>query len=143
MLIKYDQKSIATATETKFLGLIIDDTLPWNQHIDYIISKLSVACYAIRNIKYIVSIETLRLIYFAHVHSIMSYGIIFWGSSSKGQKVFIMQKRTVRVITNTRPRDSCKEVFKRMKIMTLHSQYIYALLLFVINNKNVFKNNSE
>jgi hypothetical protein len=27
--------------------------------------------------------------------------------------------------------------------MTLYSQYIYALLLFVINNKNLFKNNSE
>jgi hypothetical protein len=27
--------------------------------------------------------------------------------------------------------------------MTLYSQYMYALLLFVINNKNLFKNNSE
>jgi hypothetical protein len=32
VVIKYDQKSIATATETKFLDLIIDDTLSWNQH---------------------------------------------------------------------------------------------------------------
>jgi hypothetical protein len=42
-----------------------------------------------------------------------------------------------------RPRDSCRENFKRMKIRTLYSQCIYALLLFVINNKNLFKNNSE
>jgi hypothetical protein len=27
--------------------------------------------------------------------------------------------------------------------MTLYSQYIYALLLFVTNNKNLFENNSE
>jgi hypothetical protein len=24
--------------------------------------------------------ETLRMVYFAHIHSIMSYGIIFWGN---------------------------------------------------------------
>jgi hypothetical protein len=30
-----------------------------------------------------------------------------------------------------------------MKIMTLYSQYIYALLLFVTNNKNLFENNGE
>jgi hypothetical protein len=75
-LITYDQKSTTTDTETKFLGLIIDGGLSWNQHIDYIINKLPVAYYAIRNIKYTVTIKTLRLIYFAHVHSIMSYGII-------------------------------------------------------------------
>jgi hypothetical protein len=105
MVIKYDQKSIATDTETKFLGLIIDDTLSWNQHIYYIINKLSAACYAIRNIKYTVMIETLRLIYFARVHSVVSHGIMFWGSASLAQKVFIMQKRIIRVITTIRPRD--------------------------------------
>jgi hypothetical protein len=56
-------------------------TLSWSQHIYYIINKLSVACYAIRNIKYTVTIEMpLRLIYFAHVH-----GIIFRGSASLAQ----------------------------------------------------------
>jgi hypothetical protein len=127
------------------MGLIIDDTLSWNQHIYYIINKLCAACYVIRNIKYTVTIEMLRLIYFAHVHSIISYGIMSWGSVSLAQKVFIMQKRIIRVITDMRPRDSCREIFKRMKIMTFYSQYIlvYALLLFVINNKNLFKNNSE
>jgi hypothetical protein len=101
------------------------------------------ACYAIRNIKYTVTAEMLRMIYFAHVHSVISYGIIFWGGASQALKVFVMQKRILRVMMNMRPRDSCREIFKRMKIMTLYSQYIYALLLFVTNNKNLFQNNSE
>ena len=29
----YDHKDIANSTETKFLGLIIDETLSWNQHM--------------------------------------------------------------------------------------------------------------
>jgi hypothetical protein len=63
--------------ETKFLGLIINDTLSWKQHIDQVINKVSTACYALRYITYIVSSDMLKLIYFAHVHSIISYGIIF------------------------------------------------------------------
>jgi hypothetical protein len=35
-------------------------------------------------------IVSLKMIYFAHVHSLMSYGIMFWGFSSRATKVFIM-----------------------------------------------------
>jgi len=36
---------------TKFLGLIIDNTLSWKYHIAALTSKLNKACYAIRSIK--------------------------------------------------------------------------------------------
>jgi hypothetical protein len=85
----------------------------------------------------------LKLIYFAQVHSVISYGIIFWGSSTSVHKVFIMQKKIIRIITNTKPRESCRKIFKMMGIMTLYSQYIYSLLLFIINNKNLFIINDE
>jgi len=80
--IKYDQECITSASEIKFLGLTIDDTLSWKQHIEQVLNKICTACYALRNIKHIVPTDTLKVIYFAHIHSIISYGIIFWGSSS-------------------------------------------------------------
>jgi hypothetical protein len=48
--IKYDQKWITNATEIKFLGLTIDDTLSWKQHIEKVVNKMCTACYALRNI---------------------------------------------------------------------------------------------
>ena len=99
--------------------------------------------YAPRNIKHIVPIDTLRVIYFAHMLSITRYGIIYWGSSSYASKVFILQKKIIKIITNTRPRDSCREVFKCMEIMTLYSQYIYSLVLYTIDNKHLFDTNNE
>jgi hypothetical protein len=116
--IKYDQKRITNATKIQFLGLTIDDTLSWKQHLEQVVNKMCSACYALRNIKHITPVDTLRVIYFAHIHSIISYGIIFWGSSSYTKKVFILQKKIIRIITNTRTRDSCREVFKNMEIMT-------------------------
>jgi hypothetical protein len=100
------------------------------------------ASYALRSLKYFLQTETLKLIYFAHVHSLMSYGIMFWGYSSRATKVFIMQKKIVRIMFNLKPRESCKEIFKQNQIMTLYSCYIYSVILFVTNNIELFKFNN-
>jgi len=107
--IKYDQKCLSNAIEIKFVRLTTDETLAWKQHIEQLDNKMCTACYALRNIKHVVPIDTLTVIYFAHIHSIMSYGTIFWGSSSHANKVFILQKKIIRIITNTKLRDSCRE----------------------------------
>jgi len=83
------------------------------------------------------------MIYFSYFHSILSYGIIFWGNSSPNNCIFKIQKRTIRVIVNSSIRTSCRELFKELQILTLHSQYIYSLLMFVINNRYLFKRNFD
>ena len=95
--------------------------------------RLSSAYYALNCIKYSLPSDTLKIIYFAHVQSIMSYGIIFWGSSPAASKVFILQNKTLRIICNMKPRDSCRELFRQKQIMTLFS--LYLLILFVTSNK--------
>ena len=129
-----NHKYVSNVTQTNFLGLTLNDSLTWKQHTDLLIKKMSSASYALRQVKYSLPIDTLKIIYYAHVHSIMSYGVIFWGSSPSAKKVFKLQKKIIRIITNTRPRDSCKEIFKNMQIMTLYSQYIYSIILFVVYN---------
>jgi hypothetical protein len=92
--ISYDQTKLTNETESKFLGLIIDSTLSWKQHIDYVIKKISIACYPLKNIKYFIPLDTLKVISFAHIHSIISYGIIIWGGSSYVNNVSILQKKS-------------------------------------------------
>jgi len=50
--------------------------------MELVLNKMCTACYALRKIKHIVLIDTLRVIYFTLIRSIISYGIIFGGSSS-------------------------------------------------------------
>jgi hypothetical protein len=61
--------------------------------------------------------DTLRKIYFSYAHSIMSYGIIFWGNSHLSNSIFKMKKRLIRIITNAGSRDSCRELFKQLQIL--------------------------
>jgi len=83
------------------------------------------------------------MIYFSYFHSILSYGIIFWGNSAPNNSILKIQKRTIRVIVNSSIRTSGRELFKELQILTLHSQYIYSLLMSVINNRYLFKLNSD
>ena len=127
---------------TRFLGLIIDDTLTWQPYIESLLKRISKAIFVIRYLKHSLETETLKIVYFAYVHSLIRYGIIFWGNSSGAPRVFIMQKKILRIICNLKPRDTCRELFPQMQIMTFYSLYIYSLILFVINNGDLFQTNS-
>jgi hypothetical protein len=91
--IEYNNCYLTSASHIKFLGLIIDSTLTWDQQIDLVCKRLSSTCYALNCIKYSLPRETLKIIYFAHVQSSLSYGIIFWGYTPAASKIFTLQKK--------------------------------------------------
>ena len=121
---------------TTFLGLDIYSSLLWKNYIDQLMIKLSTACYANRYIKHFMSQDTLSAIYFSHFHSFLSYVIIFGGNSVYRSNIFKIQRR---VIMNARNRDSCQQLFKKLKILPLKSKYISSLLLFVVTNRDLYK----
>jgi hypothetical protein len=63
IIIGYDNNYISNNTDTKFLGLIIDSSLNWKAHILQLLKKLSKACYTMRILKPIMSIDTLKFVY--------------------------------------------------------------------------------
>jgi len=63
------------------------------------------------------------MIYFSSVHDIISYGIIFGGNSGYSNTIFKLQKRVIRIMMNARNTESCRELFKKLNILPLHSQY--------------------
>jgi hypothetical protein len=137
--IGYDDKLIPNVSHTKFLGVNIDSTLSWRTHIEQLISKFSTACYVIRSMSH----TTLIVVYYSLFHSIINYGLIFWGNSSYCCKIFRMQKKVIRIIMGCRGRDKCRNLFKKLRILPLKSQYLLSLLLLVVNNKDQFIANSE
>ena len=70
-----------------------DNTLSWNNHIDLLMKKLSKACYIIRNAKTYMSAPSLKVVYYAFFHLVMSYGIIFWRNLSHSSIIFRIKKK--------------------------------------------------
>jgi hypothetical protein len=71
----------------------------------------------------------------------MSYGIVCWGISPSSTKVFKLPKKLIRIMNNIRSRDSW-DILKELKILPFYSQYIYSLLIFVLNNSELCITNS-
>jgi hypothetical protein len=91
--IKYINNKINSMHNKDFPGLTLDTTISWEGHINKIIPKLNSACFALRTVKLFLSIEELKIVYFAYVHSVSSHGIIFWGNASNSKNVFLAQKK--------------------------------------------------
>ena len=53
------------------------------------------------------------------------------------------QKIIIRIITNSNKNASCRELFKKLNIFPLQSQYIHSILLFITKNKDQFLPNSH
>jgi len=54
---------------------MIDNTLTWESHIEMIIWKLSVVCFAVRAITAFVWLDTLKMVYNFYFHVVINYGI--------------------------------------------------------------------
>jgi hypothetical protein len=127
----------------KFLGIIIDSSLTWREHTDYITSKLNSLGYTVCSLRPVLGLKIIMQIYFSYVHSVLNYGILFCGTSPHSRSIFITQTRIVRCMMEAKPKDSYKELFKKLGILTLYSQYIFSTLMFVVKHKDLLKVNTE
>jgi len=106
--------------------------------------KLSKVCYIIRNAETHMSAPSLKVVYYAFFfHSVMSYGIIFWGISCHSSIIFRLQKMAIRIMGGCGNRVLCRNLFKKLQISPLTSQYMLSLSMFVVQNKNIFLTNNE
>jgi hypothetical protein len=83
-------------------------------------------------------IETVKLVWFACFHFIVSYGIIL-GENSKGSKtVLYIQNRIIIIMEGIERKVSCRELFKKFNILPLASTFLFSLLPFILNNMEKF-----
>lgn len=127
----------------RFLGITLDSKLQWGAHIETLSYRLSSAIYAIRKIRKLTDVPTARLVYFSYFHSLLSYGLILWGSAADINAVFLLQKRAIRAIYGLRRFDSLRDRFKKINIMTVTCEYIYQIIMYVRRNIHNFAKNNE
>ena len=83
-------------------------------------------------------VEYLLNIYYALAYSHIKYLILYWGQATDINRVFVQQKRILRLIYSYAPLESCRALFKTNNIFTVASIFIYEASLFVKNNLEIF-----
>ena len=81
---------------TKFLGVMINETLSWDDHMNYISSKLSRINGVLARLKHQLPYHVMKTIYNSLFASTMQYGITVWGGASNKQfnRLVTLQKKS-------------------------------------------------
>jgi hypothetical protein len=136
--IEIEEDNFACVNHTRFLGVYIDKNLRWTAHTDHLRTKLPSIIFALRELRSVLDIQTLKVLYYSNFHSLLSYGIIFWGNNIDFKHIFILQKKALRTMFNLHYLTSCREYFIEHSILTAPSLYILQCVLYVKKNYDMF-----
>lgn len=137
--IAINDNNVTLAKNTKFLGVLIDENITWSSQIELVVGKLNKACYTIRFLSNYVNEQVLKTIYYSNFYSVMRFNILNWGSSTELTKVFLLQKRTVRILKKMKFNQSCRGVFRSNNLLTAPAIYIYESIMHLFKNKNDYE----
>jgi len=87
----------------KLLGIYLDEHLTLDHHVIHLVKKLSRSLYCINMAKNNLNLSGLRSLYFALIHSHLSYCPIILNclSTANCKKLEKIQKRAVRIISKS------------------------------------------
>ena len=132
--------SINEVQETKFLGVIIDNSLTWSSHIQYMKNKVAKGLGIILKCRKIFNTETLVSLYNSIVFPYLNYCVSIWGSAYPIhlKSVKTLQKKLVRIISGVKPRTHTIPLFEKLKILTIDEVFYYSTAMFMykyVNNR--------
>jgi len=82
--VRIGDRNIIRVTESKFLGITIDEKLSFKHHVSGLSKSLSRSIGVINRVSDLVPPRIKKLLYFSLIYPRVSYGIIVWGQSSAG-----------------------------------------------------------
>ena len=93
--LRIDNVVIKKVTETRFLGVLIDEKLTWKSHINAMRAKMSRYVGIMYKLKGILPLKVRLQIYHSFVQSHLNYCSLVWGFSAKAniEKLFRSQKK--------------------------------------------------
>jgi hypothetical protein len=121
----------------KYLGVFIDHRLSWIPHMEYLKCRVRKLIYAFKQLKEVLPIYQLRMIYFAYVQSILTYGILAWGGASSYalRAVGVAQRAIIKTCLGRDSRYPTELAYQEFQVLDVRQLYIKTLLIFIRGNK--------
>ena len=118
-----------------FLGVRLDSQLKFNNHISYIMNKLSKSVGIFSRIKNNLTLKAKCDYYYSHIFSHLSYNVIFWGKTHDCylEPIILIQKRMVRLMTNSHFLAHTDPIFSELKFLKFPDIYLYFISIHMFN----------
>ena len=117
----YNFSIVKNTSQHTLLGITFDDSLTFKPHITNISLKLSRIVSLLYKIKDLMPLHVLKIIYNAHILPILSYCMPIWCNTYPTHllPLFRLQKKIIRIITNSDFLEHSLPLFKETNILTL------------------------
>ena len=117
--------AIERVKDIVFLGVILDENLTWKPHIAHVSRKISKSIGVIYKSSFCLSPSSLRTLYFSLIYPYLVYCISVWGStySSNLNRIFILQKKCIRIISKSSYDAHTEPLFKALRILKFADIY--------------------
>ena len=93
-------QKIVPKRSIKYLGLVIDKFLHWKTHFTILRAKLERSIGRLAKLRYFVSANLLRIVYYAIFDSYLQYGCEVWGQNKNNSinEISRLQDKALRII---------------------------------------------
>ena len=117
----------------KYLGVVVDESLSWNNHMSYIASRVYPKLKLLNRISSFLSPAILLKIYKMTILPILDYGCIVWGLCNKKNSDFLerLQSKAMRIIPRTNHLTCTQSMRERLGLLTLFNRRRYLRLQLV------------
>ena len=128
--IKIGNTEIESSENVKLLGMWIDKNLNWNKHVSTLHIKLKQNTQLLRNGRKFMTKQTMKLLYYAHIHSHLTYGLVLWGNMVSPSTLQSLQKTLstcFTLMTNLQPTPinyKKEKIFKLQQLLVLENSKI-------------------
>ena len=142
MQISFNDMTIDRVDHHNFLGVLIDNNLNFKYHIQHICSKVSKAVGILFKLSSYMPSNILKIIYHALVTPYITYCVTVWGCAPRYliNKLFIQQKKLVRIIAGATYFAHTDPLFSSLKILKLSDLYELRCLIFIFKVFNCVSN---
>ena len=133
-----DGNIIPFTTNTKFLGINIDNNLTWKAHINHITTKISKGVGVLSRLSKELSYNILILIYNTILLPYLTYCCITWGFTYQTyiNKIFTIQKKEIRIITHSPFQCHSSPLFKKTNNLNIFQIIEYYARIFMLQKLN-------
>ena len=124
-----NNEMITQETQTKFLGVIIDQKLTWGPHINFTKSKIAKGIGIICKTKSLLNTSTLVTLYNSFIYPYLNYAIEIWGDTHECylNTLVKLQKKAVRIITKSPFLAHTQPLFEQLRILNLEKIHVYKI----------------
>jgi hypothetical protein len=129
----HDNHASSECRSYKLLGIFLDEHLTLDSHVNHICSKLTRSLYCIKQAKHTIPLTGLRSLYYALIHSHLTYCTLILNSitAANRNRIEKVQKKAIRIATGSAYNEHTKPLFLQHAILPFDKLILQSQLTFI------------